>query len=186
MIKLNIPVAQINQLQTIATNTPILFYELLELRFKVDRMKRRGGYYTLEDTNGLIEDNLGFARFMAYYNAANIIVENYQTFIEMPVAAFDNNVISGVPNRTYQDENGDVQTHTWRTWATDDEQYTYLENIAGTKVVFAAKPTGSYILKNSEFGAIATAASGNANITIHNRKSYQQNILGNSEWVAQE
>lgn len=184
--KIKVPDALINNIYQYANNpaTAEFAWEAVNMQMR-GKGEYKGGYWEFTDPKGLLARDMIFSTFIAT-TQLGVIVENLHLYMEMPLTDFENNqVLEGLPKRTYLDEEEVEQVHTWKSWATN-EQYTFRTNIAGDRVVFNAKPTQNDALTNNEFLPIYTAIEGGADIVIHTNEEYKTNILNNALWVTQE
>lgn len=189
--KIKIPDEILNKIYTFASDaqTAEFAWEAvgnLQARGRSEGLKN--GYWEYTDPTGVLKRDMVLTTFIGTTELnPPVIVEGLELYLEMTKTDFENNeVLAGLPNRTYLDENEVEQVHTWKSWATDDIQYTFRENVAGDRVVFSARPKGQNSLSNLEFLPIYGAVQGGADIVIHMNNSYKENILSNGLWVNQE
>lgn len=185
--KIKVPDQLINNIYTYASNptTAELAWEAVNMQIR-GKGELVGDYWEFTDPRGVLARDMVLSTFIGT-TQLGVIVEDLGLWLEMPKSDFENNeVFVGLSSRTYLDENEVEQTHAWKSWATN-EQYTFKENLAGDRVVFAAKPTGfTRYLSNMEFLPIYSAEDAGADIVIHTASTYKTNILENELWVSLE
>lgn len=116
-----------------------------------DLPRERQGQWIVVDVKGLLGTSFTWNWFNN--NRANIKWEGLEIWVEAPIAVKDQNVPAWLPNRTYEDEQGQTQIHTFESWGAVSRV-----SLDNTKALYKITVYGD--LDDSQLDSLVTAAAG--------------------------